>query len=106
MNAGKLKFTGSKYKKKIYYWHTGHVGGLKTTTPSTLDEKGKFHEVLARTSREHESHNAPQKPKPQPSTPTLTLTLTQRPSMHAETQKSTLTLTLTPTQTTTPLNMQ
>merc|ERR1712032_1563528 len=48
VNAGKLKFTGSKYKKKIYYWHTGHVGGLKTTTPSTLDEKGKFHEVLER----------------------------------------------------------
>ena len=45
VNAGKLKFSGGKYKKKVYYWHTGYPGGLKTATPYTLDGKGKFHEV-------------------------------------------------------------
>jgi large subunit ribosomal protein L13 len=28
-NAGKLKFTGKKFDQKIYYHHSGHVGGIK-----------------------------------------------------------------------------
>ena len=29
VNADKVKFTGKKLTDKIYYWHTGHPGGVK-----------------------------------------------------------------------------
>jgi len=29
INAGKVLVTGSKPFKKIYYWHSGHPGGIK-----------------------------------------------------------------------------
>ena len=29
INADKVKFTGRKLDQKIYYWHTGHPGGIK-----------------------------------------------------------------------------
>mmetsp|Transcript_9541 Transcript_9541/g.15894 ORF Transcript_9541/g.15894 Transcript_9541/m.15894 type:complete len:175 (+) Transcript_9541:115-639(+) len=29
INADKIKFTGNKWKDKLYRWHTGHPGGLK-----------------------------------------------------------------------------
>ena len=32
VNASLIKVTGQKLEKKIYYRHTGHVGGLKETT--------------------------------------------------------------------------
>ena len=32
INAKKVKLTGSKEKKKVYYKHTGYPGGLKETT--------------------------------------------------------------------------
>ena len=35
-NIEKIKFTGKKFKKKIYYRHTGYPGGLKETTPEKL----------------------------------------------------------------------
>ena len=38
-NIDKIKFTGNKYKNKIYYKHTGHPGGIKETTPEKLHEK-------------------------------------------------------------------
>ena len=44
-NIEKIKFTGSKLKNKKYYRHTGHPGGIKTTTPSILLSK-KPEEVL------------------------------------------------------------
>jgi len=31
-NAGAVKFTGKKLVQKDYYWHSGHPGGLKTTS--------------------------------------------------------------------------
>ena len=31
-NAGKIKVTGKKLDQKIYYRHTGHIGGLKSVT--------------------------------------------------------------------------
>lgn len=31
-NCEKVKFTGNKWKNKIYYWHTQHIGGLKQRT--------------------------------------------------------------------------
>ncbi len=31
-NAEKLRFTGNKLNAKNYYWHTNHIGGLKSKT--------------------------------------------------------------------------
>ena len=43
INAGKVKFTGRKLQQKIYYKHTGYVGGLKEVTAAKVLE-GKFPE--------------------------------------------------------------
>ena len=32
INASQVKFTGDKLVQKDYYWHSGHPGGLKTTS--------------------------------------------------------------------------
>ncbi|MGI4877083.1 MAG: 50S ribosomal protein L13, partial [Janthinobacterium lividum] len=32
INAEKVRFTGNKAKKKIYYRHTGYIGGIKEIT--------------------------------------------------------------------------
>ena len=45
-NIEKIKFTGKKYTKKIYYRHTGHPGGIKELTPERLNGKNKSDEVL------------------------------------------------------------
>ena len=44
-NIEKIKFTGKKFKNKKYYRHTGHPGGIKTTTPDILLNK-KPEEIL------------------------------------------------------------
>ena len=44
-NIEKIKFSGKKTLKKKYYRHTGHPGGIKTTTPSILF-KNKPEEIL------------------------------------------------------------
>ena len=36
INAGKVQLTGNKLKQKIYYKHTGYVGGLKETTADKI----------------------------------------------------------------------
>ncbi len=36
INADKVKLTGKKREKKIYYRHTGHPGGIKTATPEFI----------------------------------------------------------------------
>ena len=43
INADKVKFTGRKLERKIYYWHTGHPGGVKQRTAGQL-LGGKFPE--------------------------------------------------------------
>ena len=43
INADKVVFTGKKTEKKVYYWHTGHPGGVKQRTPRQILE-GKFPE--------------------------------------------------------------
>ena len=45
-NIDKIKFSGKKFVNKKYYRHTGHPGGIKESTPSTLKEKNKIQEVL------------------------------------------------------------
>ena len=44
-NIEKIKFTGKKFNKKIYYRHTNYPGGIKMTTPSILSKK-KPEEIL------------------------------------------------------------
>ena len=41
INADKIVFTGKKREDKIYYWHTGHPGGIKSRTAAQLLD-GKF----------------------------------------------------------------
>jgi len=44
-NIEKIKFTGKKFKNKKYFRHTGHPGGIKTSTPESLFSR-KPEEVL------------------------------------------------------------
>ncbi len=43
LNAEKVKFTGKKMNDKVYYKHTGWIGGIKETTPAKVLE-GRFPE--------------------------------------------------------------
>jgi len=43
INAEKAVFTGKKREKKIYYRHTGHIGGIKERTAKSILE-GRFPE--------------------------------------------------------------
>ena len=43
VNADKVKLTGKKLTDKIYYWHTGHPGGVKKRTAGQLLD-GKYPE--------------------------------------------------------------
>ena len=45
-NVDKMKFTGNKFKDKIYYRHTGHPGGIKQTNPERLTIKNGTQEIL------------------------------------------------------------
>ncbi len=36
INAEKVKLTGNKVKNKIYYWHTGYPGGIKSRTAEAI----------------------------------------------------------------------
>ena len=36
VNADKVKLTGRKLQNKIYYWHTGHPGGVKERTADKI----------------------------------------------------------------------
>ncbi len=43
INADKVKYTGKKLDNKIFYWHTGHPGGIKERSMRDL-LTGKFPE--------------------------------------------------------------
>jgi large subunit ribosomal protein L13 len=43
INADKVALTGKKFTDKVYYWHTGHPGGVKERTARQLLE-GRFPE--------------------------------------------------------------
>ena len=45
-NIDKIKFTGKKFENKKYYKHTGHPGGIKEATPSSLTKKNKTADIL------------------------------------------------------------
>ena len=48
LNAKELKFTGNKYRSKLYRWHTTYPGGLKESSPRYLHHVGRPEEVLRR----------------------------------------------------------
>lgn len=50
INASRVNVTRNKAKTKIYYWHTGYVGGLKKRTYSEMMEKNP-QEVIRRAVR-------------------------------------------------------
>ncbi len=39
INADKVKFTGSKWEEKEYFWHTNFTGGIKSRTAKEQLEK-------------------------------------------------------------------
>ena len=43
VNADRVVLTGRKREDKTYYWHTGHIGGIKQRTARQILE-GKFPE--------------------------------------------------------------
>ena len=43
INAEKVKLSGHKMEDKVYYWHTGHPGGIKQRTARQIIE-GEFPE--------------------------------------------------------------
>ncbi|MGH6761450.1 MAG: 50S ribosomal protein L13 [Phyllobacterium sp.] len=43
INADKVALTGNKVANKVYYWHTGHPGGIKERTAKQILE-GRFPE--------------------------------------------------------------
>jgi len=45
INAAKVVFTGRKREKKIYYRHTGFIGGIKERTAKSIFE-GRFPERI------------------------------------------------------------
>ena len=45
-NIDKIKFTGKKFQNKKYYRHTGHPGGIKESTPSSLKDKNQTDQIL------------------------------------------------------------
>jgi large subunit ribosomal protein L13 len=36
VNAEKVRLTGRKREEKVYYWHTGHPGGIKKRTVAQI----------------------------------------------------------------------
>ena len=39
INADKIRLTGRKLDEKVYYHHTGYIGGIKAQTAKTMMEK-------------------------------------------------------------------
>lgn len=38
-NCEKVRFSGKKWDDKVYYWHTNHIGGLKSRTATEQRER-------------------------------------------------------------------
>ncbi len=48
VNAEKVALTGSKRDNKIYYWHTGYPGGIKSRTADKILDGAHPDRVLAK----------------------------------------------------------
>lgn len=47
INADKVAFTGRKWQKKSYFWHTGHPGGIKERKAFEIRD-GRFPDRIIR----------------------------------------------------------
>ncbi len=47
VNADKVRLTGKKRQDKVYYWHTNHPGGIKSTTANEV-LSGRYPERVVR----------------------------------------------------------
>lgn len=59
INADLAKFTGKKFADKIYYRHTGFIGGLKQETPKSLELRGFYKRVLELAIKRMMGNNGP-----------------------------------------------
>jgi large subunit ribosomal protein L13 len=59
INAEKVVFTGKKYEDKLYQWHTGYPGGIKSRTPRQIIE-GKHPERVVEKAVERMLARGPQ----------------------------------------------
>jgi large subunit ribosomal protein L13 len=39
VNAAKVRLTGNKWRDKVYYYHTGYMGGIKATSAQEMLER-------------------------------------------------------------------
>lgn len=46
INADKIQMTGKKRDDKVYYWHTGHPGGIKSRTARQILESAHPERVV------------------------------------------------------------
>ena len=46
VNSEKVRLTGNKYKDKMYYTHSGYMGGLKKTSFMDKMRKNKSREII------------------------------------------------------------
>ena len=59
INADLAKFTGKKFNDKVYYRHTGYVGGLKEESPKSLTLRGFYKRTLDMAIRRMMGTNGP-----------------------------------------------
>ncbi len=59
INADLAKFTGKKFSDKIYYRHTGFVGGLKEESPKSLNLRGFYKRTVEMAIRRMMGTNGP-----------------------------------------------
>ena len=48
INADKVQMTGNKRNDKVYYWHTGHPGGIKSRTARQVLEGAHPERVISK----------------------------------------------------------
>ena len=48
VNTERLYFTGNKRQNKIYYWHTGYPGGIKSRSVKAMFEQNRSCEILSK----------------------------------------------------------
>ncbi len=58
INAEKIHLTGKKREDKVYYWHTGHPGGIKSRTAEEILD-GRFPERVLMKAVERMIPNGP-----------------------------------------------
>ena len=63
INAAKVVLTGNKLKNKMYYHHTGYIGGIKERSAGAI-MAGKFPERILRKGRRAHGAAWPARPSP------------------------------------------